>query len=139
MVYCITGSRRGEESIEVTFILIGLGGAAGSMARFALGNFITSRSKSDFPFGTFLINIIGAFLLGIAVSAGLGTSLSLLVAQGFLGAFTTFSTFMFESFTLIENKRLNRAVLYIAASILLGVLSFSMGYYAVGLLPGRKY
>lgn len=115
------------------FVLIGFGGALGSIARYKIGNIISSKSKSSIPVGTFIINITGAFLLGILSGANTNRSISLFFADGFLGAYTTFSTFMYESFTLFKDKKLNAAV-YIISSIVLGILGF-----AVGFLLGSKF
>lgn len=109
------------------YLLIALGGAIGSIARFKLGEAISKRNKSKFPYGTFIINISGAFLLGIVTNAGIGKNLSLLFADGFLGAYTTFSTFMYEGVSLFNsNKKLNAAA-YIVISLVTGVLAFLIG------------
>lgn len=109
------------------YLLVGIGGLLGSIARFSLGRFIGRNSTARFPIGTFIINIAGAFLLGIASSKALSRGTYLLFADGFLGAFTTFSTFMYEGFDLLHNrKRLNAAV-YIVLSLLLGVIGFFAG------------
>lgn len=109
------------------YILVGVGGIFGSVARFSLGRLITQKASTSFPLGTFLINIMGAFLLGIVSSIGLNNNLYLLFADGFLGAYTTFSTFMYEGFNLFqENEKLN-AFTYILGSLFLGIIGFIMG------------
>ena len=108
-------------------MLIGIGGAAGSITRFALGKAISNKVVSKFPFGTFWINISGAFLLGVVVSIGFSRNLSLLLGDGFLGAYTTFSTFMYEGFNLFnENEKLN-AFMYILGSVIIGIIGFVFG------------
>ena len=110
---------------------MGIGGTIGALVRFQLGKMISQKSKTTFPVGTFLINITGAFLLGIITSLGLRKSAYLLLGEGFLGAYTTFSTFMYEGFNLFyENEKLN-AFLYIIITLLLGALGYAAGY-AVG-------
>ena len=95
------------------YILVGIGGALGSLTRFTLGKAISEKSKSSFPIGTFIINITGAYLLGIISSVDIGRNLALLASYGFLGAYTTFSTFMYEGFNLIRDKEKINAFIYI--------------------------
>lgn len=109
-------------------IFVGIGGALGSLVRYRLGKLITERSNSTFPTGTFIINITGALLLGLLSSIGSGRSLYLLLGDGFLGAYTTFSTFMYEGFNLFsENEKLN-AFVYVLGTLLLGVIGYAAGY-----------
>lgn len=108
-------------------LLVAVGGAFGSLSRYLLGRKISERAMSNFPYGTFIINISGAILLGIVSSIKLNGSIYLLLADGFLGAFTTFSTFMYEGFNLFqENEKLN-ALVYILCSFLIGVIGFFVG------------
>ncbi|ERI92527.1 protein CrcB [Clostridiales bacterium oral taxon 876 str. F0540] len=111
----------------MNYLLVGIGGAFGSITRYSLGRFISSKTKSKFPFGTFFINITGAFLLGILSSSGAGSSVYSLLGDGFLGAYTTFSTFMYEGFNLFQdNKKLN-AFIYILGSLIIGIIGFMLG------------
>jgi CrcB protein len=113
-------------------ILVGVGGAIGSLSRYQLGKLLSKR-KRIFPVGTFIINITGAALLGVVTSLDIGSSAYLLTADGFLGAFTTFSTFMYEGFELFRgNKKIN-ALIYIFVSLLLGVAGFIAGHWAARL------
>ena len=109
------------------YILVGIGGIFGSISRFALGKFISKQTKSYLPVGTFIINITGAFLLGIVSVHQKDRSLYLLFGDGFLGAYTTFSTFMYEGFNLFKNNEKLNAFIYITGSLLLGVLGFIAG------------
>jgi CrcB protein len=107
------------------YLYVGLGGTLGSLVRYCLGKYISGKSKSVFPIGTFIINITGALLLGAVYHLKLNNSLYLFAAEGFLGAYTTFSTFMYEGFTLFhDNRKLNAAV-YILGSILLGAIGLT--------------
>jgi len=115
--------------MEIFFV--GLGGAAGSLARYALGHVISKRIKSAFPWGTLLINVSGALLLGIVTGLDVPQSTALLLADGFLGAYTTFSTFMYEGFHLFRNKRANAAI-YIIGSFVLGLAFFALGFTLFG-------
>lgn len=113
----------------MNFLAVGFGGMLGSLTRYGLGKFITRKSKSSFYWGTFIINISGAFLLGIVNSLNLDKVLLLLLADGFLGAYTTFSTFMYEGFHLFKDNHKLNAVIYILASLLLGLAGYFAGRY----------
>ncbi len=109
-------------------IFVGIGGALGSIVRYKLGKVIAQKSRSDFPVNTFLINITGAILLGAFIGMDISGSVYFLIADGFLGAYTTFSTFMYEGFQLFgENERKN-AFVYIVASLVIGIIGYIIGY-----------
>lgn len=110
------------------YFLVGLGGACGSLARYSLGRVFSGRLKTGFPAATFLINITGAVLLGLVNGVKADHSMSLVLADGFLGAYTTFSTFMYEGFTLFEGNRRLNAFVYILGSLLLGTAGFAAGF-----------
>ena len=113
-------------------ILVGIGGAAGGMARFFIGRqFAKKKRRFIYPY-TFLVNISGAVLLGLVSGLGAGDHMTLLLADGFLGAYTTFSTFMFEGFALFKDKKKD-ALVYIALTLVTGVLGFLGGYALIGL------
>ncbi|MCX7710948.1 MAG: fluoride efflux transporter CrcB [Clostridia bacterium] len=113
------------------YILVGFGGACGSLARFCLGKYISGKNKTVFPLGTLIINISGAFLLGAASALNAGDKIYLLFGDGFLGAYTTFSTFMAEGFQLFQGKKVLNSCIYIAGSLLLGVLGYVLGFELV--------
>ncbi len=109
-------------------LFVGAGGLLGSLARYQLGKVVTERAKTAFPIGTFVINITGAILLGLVSSLDIGKNMYLLLGDGFLGAYTTFSTFMYEGFTLFrENEKLN-AFTYILGSLFLGIIGYIVGF-----------
>ena len=109
-------------------VWVGLVGAFGSIARFKLGKMINEKMKTLFPIGTFIINITGAILLGFISSMGVSEKVYLLLGDGFLGGYTTFSTFMYEGVNLIkENKKLN-AIVYIVCSLILGIIGYIFGF-----------
>ncbi len=110
------------------FIIVGAGGVLGGLCRFQLGRMMAQTSKAVFPIATFWINITGAFLLGIFTSLSPGENLYLLLGDGFLGAYTTFSTFMYESFVLFEGKKQLNALVYILGSVLCGILGYIAGF-----------
>lgn len=116
-----------ERGISMDYILVGIGGACGSIARYQLGKVISEKSKARFPWGTFIINVTGALLLGFVSSIGVSTNILHLLADGFLGAYTTFSTFMYEGFNLFkDNEKLN-AFMYILGSLILGITCYALG------------
>ncbi len=88
---------------------VGLGGFLGANARYLLGGLISNRWGTAFPFGTFVINVTGSFILGFFLAYAedrpfLEPSLRLMFAVGFVGAYTTFSTFEFETLRLIQER-----------------------------------
>lgn len=109
------------------YVLVGVGGIFGSIARFAIGKYISEHSKTVFPRGTFIINITGALLLGIVATFQNYNNVYLLLGDGFLGAFTTFSTFMYEGFNLFQEKEKLNAFKYVFGSLLLGIIGFVIG------------
>lgn len=113
-------------------LVIGLGGALGALSRYGLGVWISSKWNQDFPLHTFLINISGAFLLGflhILFLERLNVSplWRLGIGVGFLGAFTTFSTFGYEVISLLEGGSFFTAGLYTLLSILVGFAGVALG------------
>ncbi len=112
----------------MAIVLVGIGGAFGAVFRFQLGRIISAKQKSAFPYGTFIINITGAVLLGILTSINAGNSAYLLLGDGFLGAYTTFSTFMYEGFVLFQGKEKLNALIYILASLFLGIIGYIAGF-----------
>lgn len=115
-------------------VLVGIGGALGSLARFKLGKVISEKSKTTFPIGTFIINITGAILLGVVSSLDVSNNMYLLLGDGFLGAYTTFSTFMYEGVNLFqENEKMN-AFAYVLGSLLLGLIGYVSGFELIKLI-----
>jgi CrcB protein len=114
------------------YLMVGLGGFLGAIARFWLGGAIDSRTGSRFPVGTFVINITGSFLLGLIVTvlsenAHWSPNWRYLIPIGFIGAYTTFSTFEFETFRSMESGLLFVALLNVALSVFLGFLGVWLG------------
>lgn len=110
------------------FLYVGLGGIAGSIARYQATMWIAKKYNNSFLTATFVINICGATALGI-LSGLPGREVSLLLCDGFIGAFTTFSTFMYESYCLFENKRKLNALAYILLSLSVGLAGYALGYW----------
>ncbi len=115
-------------------LVIIAGGALGALCRYELGLFIVSRWTIPFPLHTFIINISGAFLLGFCSVLFLqrmeaGSLWWLGAGVGFLGAFTTFSTFSLETVSLIADGNLLTAALYTAASVVVGFSGAAAGIF----------
>lgn len=102
---------------------VGLLGGIGAIARFALDGAVGSRLTSEFPYGTLLVNLVGAFTLGVFVGAALSGNAYRLLGTGLVGAFTTFSTWAFESHRLGEDGDGRLGGLNFIASLVLGVLA----------------
>jgi CrcB protein len=115
------------------FWIIGLGGWLGAYSRYRLGLAIAGRWGTTFPWGTALINVTGCLLLGffgtwaLTRPVPLATEWRLLIAVGFLGAYTTFSTFGFETVQLLKNGQTQAAALYVLGSVGLGLLAVWLG------------
>jgi CrcB protein len=115
------------------YLLVGVGGFIGANARFVVARLVGALFETRFPLGTFVINVSGSFLLGV-----LGTlvaqkvmpnseSMRLALGVGFLGAFTTFSTFEFETHALIDDGSWLTATTNIFASLFVGLLAVRAG------------
>jgi len=110
---------------------VATGGALGAVARWLIARLV--QNGYEFPVGTLAVNLLGSLLLGFVMGAaslyGAFTRWQrLLVATGFAGAFTTFSTFMYESFMYLLEWSIGEALLYIGVSIALGLLMIYTGY-----------
>jgi len=111
--------------------VIGLGGALGAMARYGLSGWVQGMVDSTFPLGTLAVNVLGSFLLGFSLylleSTAPTAEVRSLVTMGFLGAFTTFSTFSYEALVLLQGGEWVRGGLYIGGSLILGLAGVLMG------------
>ena len=114
-------------------ILVFLGGGLGSALRYLI-SIRLNPIFNNFYLGTFLVNIIGCLIIGILLGLGskqqiISPSTSLLLATGFCGGFTTFSTFAFEKYDLLKSGNLMAFFLYLGLSIIIGVISVALGLY----------
>ncbi len=120
------------------WLLVVLGAALGAPSRWLLDGYIQARHDSVMPWGTFTINVIGSFLLGLLLGASLeGEQLTRLVAllgTGFCGAFTTFSTFAYESVVLAEEGSSPIAVLNVVGSVVVGLAVAFAGWGLAGVV-----
>lgn len=116
------------------YLYLALGGALGTLARYGASHWIHSWTGHALPWGTWMINVVGSLLLGLTMRVGEQISLSPemrgLLAVGFLGAFTTFSTFSFEALALIQGGAWLRASLYSLGSVAMGLAAAGLGWYA---------
>lgn len=112
-------------------LFVALGGFLGAIARYGLSRFIRSFFQVAYPVDTFIINSLGSFVIGLVVGYGLSTSLHHFAVIGFLGAFTTFSTFSFEVVQLFEKKQAKKAITYLLCSIFIGILFAAIGFTTV--------
>lgn len=115
-----------------TLLLVGAGGFLGSISRYAVTQ-LTYRLWGDlFPWGTFSVNIIGSLLIGIIYGLAvhnnwLSADVRIFLAIGFCGSFTTFSTFSFDTVQLLNTGQMLPTILYVAGSVLLGLLAVFAG------------
>lgn len=112
------------------WLLAGIGAALGAVCRYGVG--VALAKYRSFFWGTLLVNILGSFLLGMLMGYRLqemvGSVLWVLLAEGFLGAFTTFSTFSYESFTLFKSGKHIRALIHILLNLVLGISFAYIGF-----------
>ena len=120
-----------------TVVAIAVAGALGALARYGLEGFVSRRAGGAFPWGTFAVNVSGAFVLGFVFTVmteqfTVAPWIRGAVTIGFLGAYTTFSTLSFETYRLLEDGALG-----IAAANALGSLAAGLGAVYLGVVAGR--
>ena len=118
---------------QVLFVFIG--GGAGSIARFLVGKWLNTPT-SGIPWGTFTANVLGSLLIGLILgwslkSNQLSETTTLLLATGFCGGFTTFSTFAYENQALLRSGELFALGLYTISSIVVGLLAVFLGLWLI--------
>jgi fluoride exporter len=115
------------------YLLVGLGGFLGALSRFVIARAMAGAVPTRFPLATFCINVGGSFLLGVLAAVLVDRAapnsevLRLALGIGFLGAFTTFSTFELETHLLLNEGAWMTALLYVSASCVLGLLALRAG------------
>lgn len=103
-------------------------GGAGSVLRFLVDGLVSSAAGRDFPFGTMVINVSGAVVLGLLAGLALSDTEALLAGTAAVGSYTTFSTWMLETQRLAEERQHRKAVLNVVVSLALGVSAAALGH-----------
>ena len=121
------------------YLLIALGGAAGSIARYWVGSTVSGRIGTKFPYGTFVINITACIIIGFTLTflskrADLSPAWRYLVPIGFIGAYSTFSTYEWETLSTLRSGAFFLAALYAVGSLLLGLVAVWGGAVLADLL-----
>lgn len=122
-----------------SILMVGLGGGIGSIARYLCQKWLSENYAQTFPWATFAVNIAGCFLIGILYAAAEKTAVftphvRLLLITGLCGGFTTFSTFAFENMTLLRSGDVWYFLIYIVASVALGIAAVFAGTALIKLL-----
>jgi CrcB protein len=111
--------------------MVGVGGFIGAIARYVVGNYIGSRFGVRFPYGTFVINMSGCFFIGLVVALLTRTTASpywrYLIPIGFIGAFTTFSAFEYETLRAVQDGQAITGLLNVALSAIVGFIAVWVG------------
>jgi fluoride exporter len=117
--------------------LVGVAGAVGAPLRYVVDVLVSERSAGAFPLGTMVVNVSGAFVLGLitglAMYHGLPKSSREIIGTGLVGAYTTFSTFSLETMQLLEDGELQQALTNVAVSLVAGGLAAAAGLALAGL------
>ncbi len=118
-------------------LLVGTGGMVGSVLRFVVSNWFVQHVPPSWPWGTFIVNLVGCFLIGIILGATLKHPQSdmyrLLLASGFCGGFTTFSAFSNEGYQMLRHHLYLLFAAYTVSSVLFGLLAVAAGYFIIRL------
>lgn len=114
-------------------LAVAIGGALGAMARYGLGGLVHRYASPHFPYGTFVVNVLGCLLFGILAGLSehrfvLGPTARAFLLIGILGGFTTFSSFTFETFQLLRDAELARAAVNMAGQLLIGLAALWAGF-----------
>ncbi len=123
------------------FLWIGLGGFLGANARYLVTQWAAGRWGSAFPYGTLIVNVLGCFLIAFFLTLATGrlnisTEVRLFVAVGFLGGFTTFSSFAYETFFLVEQGRWLAAGANFLADTVIGITFVFLGIILARMIQG---
>ena len=121
-------------------LYVAVGGGAGAVCRYLVSVWIAEQGLRVFPWGTFAVNIAGSFALGLLYElsqiAVVPPEVRMVLAVGFLGAFTTFSTFSLETVNLLRDGEIRAALMNTGLSVFLGLAAVILGFYAARLLLG---
>jgi fluoride exporter len=119
----------------IKYLMIATGGAVGSMLRFWVGGSVSDRLGSRFPYGTFAVNCTGSFLIGVIITliaerANVNPNWRYLIGVGFIGGYTTFSAFEFETFQSMQEGKMLVASLNVILSVTVGLICVWLGFAA---------
>ena len=117
-------------------LLVGLGSAGGGIMRYLVGKWTHSLISTSFPLGTMIVNVLGCFVIGLiycifSKNTPADANMQLLLATGFCGGFTTFSSFMHENYVMLENGNILQLAIYIGLSVILGILALYLAIYLI--------
>jgi fluoride exporter len=118
----------------IQYIIVGIGGSLGAVSRFIVEAWVGGFTRTSvFPFGTLVVNLLGCLIIGflfgiVAISQLIGPRTRLMIITGFLGAFTTFSSFGYETFALIQNQKYFFALLNILVQVIGSLIAVWIGY-----------
>ena len=120
-------------------LLVGTGGFLGTVARFVTSRYFAAYFPSSFPYGTFVVNIVGCFLIGLVYGISekgnfMSTEWRLILTVGFCGGFTTFSAFAAENMAMLRDSELFNFFLYTGSSIFVGLLATFAGIMLIKIL-----
>ena len=116
------------------YLIVGAGGFIGAVARFAVGVYFDTFWRRDFPLATFVVNVSGCFILGLFLTLAterlpVDPRLRLFLATGFVGAYTTFSTFEYETQRLTTTGALGWAIVNVLTSVVAGFAALQLGVF----------
>ena len=112
----------------MTWLWVALGAAVGAPTRYLTDRLVQSRHPGVFPWGTFAVNVVASFVLGMVTRAAVPAAAALLVGTGFCGALSTYSTFAFESVRLVETRARVLALANVAGSLAVGLGAAALGW-----------
>jgi fluoride exporter len=129
-----------EYDVLLKYLMVGVGGGLGSILRFWLGSYIGGRLGSRFPYGTFVINVTGSFLIGmvltiLAEKTQWSPNWRYLIPIGFIGGYTTFSTFEYETLRLVQDGQMVTAMFNVVGSVMVGFAGVWAGAVAGRSIP----
>ena len=121
------------------YVMVGIGGFVGAITRFWVGVYIANRMGTRFPYGTFVINMSGSFIIGLVITvlaerSSLSPNWRYLIPIGFVGAYTTFSTFEFETLRAIQDGQIAIGMLNVFGSVIAGFIAVWLGVITAKLL-----
>ncbi len=115
----------------MTLVYVALGGALGALARYGISGWVYDRMGETFPWGTLVVNLVGCLALGLVIRwlqvSAVAPEVRPFATIGLLGAFTTFSTFSYETVALLQEGQWWRAGLYVGGSVALGLIAMLVG------------